>query len=910
MASWMFAKWPTNIKMTSKKRITNKQTYSIIAGIFTLVLFAILAISSILLQKNLRQSQDIRQEAFEANGSVVLSTFPSAGHSFAVNQPVTVQVLFNTNGVGIDGIQLIGTLTGQNTLLNNPEITQANSLNGMSIVKWNLASSLGPNSIQQLSNNLLAITNNPSQLYSSTTEQLLYTYTFTPTTTGEFTVSFGEESFATRSINDAQVDELALDNNNSVPSFTFYVIDSDVGITPSVSPNPSVSPSPSLSPTPTLPPTVSSCPAPANFTIVEDSISCRNNNTLSVTLNWQAVAGASQYLIFGYDLNNPANQLLYTRPAGSGSTNSYTINNLSEGTWIFTISVYQANSTICLADGENFSTIIYTFNCEDEQLYCNYNSCVYGTCTNGYRNVTCAVSSNSDPACAPTISYNEPCAVQCTYSCSPWSECRADRIQSRTCTATNTPCWDYSGNNRGNSYTETRYCDVTNVSDLVFASYEACWYGNSNGVSTYVAWGNGAYPNARWVDISPHADFSRFAHKNVTGADISNGYGITNGQEFYWNDNGSRFYFEPETTYYARLYYFDGSNHRHSRTVTFRMARCAGSGGVSYRQCNDSCSNNSDCATGLACISGRCRLSSNPSSEYCVDPTALKGCAQWCADSRECQSGLTCWYNYCRNPRNIDIKVTNEHRIAQELDKERQNNCADWKVDPKAYYYIYYSPANQAQTKGGLKATTTTTGTKTSVKACNEYCSSNAQCPMNMRCYNNACRLALNPQSAICDLKDKTGTKGGTTNTDQEKITPTRDPNKTYLDDETQTSFVEDEADDQDIVSQTALDAIREYLSNKGISLQTLAIIAGGLFLLLIVLIVLAIKDQSKPVSRNNLTMPPSTLKTVSQPPVNRTVYSQPTTNQTMINRPPNIPGGNQGYIPKQPMPPSSTQKV
>jgi hypothetical protein len=38
----------------------------------------------------------------------------------------------------------------------------------------------------------------------------------------------------------------------------------------------------------------------------------------------------------------------------------------------------------------------------------------------------------------------------------------------------------------------------------------------------------------------------------------------------------------------------------------------------------------------------------------------------------------------------------------------------------------------------------------TSLKSCNQSCSSNSECNTNLRCYNGACRLAANPESSSC----------------------------------------------------------------------------------------------------------------------------------------------------------------
>ncbi len=914
----------------------NKNTYSIIAGVFTLVLFILLALGSLFLQKKINQeNQDIRQEAWSSNqGAVYLSTNPPANSTFTVNQPVTIEVLFNTTNIAIDGIQIKSKIESPNNILNNLNITPNNSLDNTTLdfvnFQKSVASSVSPSGEEHISYDLdlIAITDQPEAVFTTNNSNvILYTYTFTPTNVGTFSISFDEESFAINHLNHSS-DELRTDAAGNPPVFTFTVVNPNSPCTetdggfdyahygettgtvlpvvpteyisthcengtckdyclnnsseftqPAINewacytnaqgvtgitferricdygcqngaclPNPS--PSPSASPSPTLPPDIS-CFAPRNFVAKTESLSCNTDSTFGVNLSWETDPVATKYRLRGYNLQDDSKTINITVPASATATTSFNFNGLAEGTWYFNLSVESTKNSNCLADHNNFSELYVTYSCPEEQ-YCRYLNCSYGACTNGYQSVTCSASSDSDAGCAATITQTQPCASQCVYTCTDWNECGEDHLQEKTCTASNSSCWDYSGNNRGQGYTEVRSCNLTSTTDILFASYELCWYSNADGRSVYLAWDKDNYNQVTWIDVSDKSDFSRFAHKNVENATTDAGYGVTNGQGFVWADNQSAFNFSPDVTYYARLYYRDSNNvYHHSRTVTFRMNKCAGNGGTTYKQCNESCSGNADCTSGLYCKDGACRLPTNSSSEQCINPNGLKSCAQWCADNSECQAGLTCWYNHCHNPKNINIKVTDEESISLDLERARQTNCATW--TPKAGNYLY----TWVTTKGGLRVLQPVyTNTETEVSACNTYCSSNAQCEMNMRCYKNACRLAVNPENDTC------GTGVSSTSSDSSSSAspmPTKEvssPSPTTV-------------PEQPVAEQTALDAILEYLNQKGISLLTLAIIAGGVLLFLIILIIIASSDkkQTQPTAVNKITEKPVVAKTDSQVP-------------------------------------------
>ncbi len=73
------------------------------------------------------------------------------------------------------------------------------------------------------------------------------------------------------------------------------------------------------------------------------------------------------------------------------------------------------------------------------------------------------------------------------------------------------------------------------------------------------------------------------------------------------------------------------------------------------KQCNESCSNSSECNTNLVCDGGKCRRDGNVGDDKCLlppDKGIQRSCNQYCANDAECGGGLECWWNQCRQPQN------------------------------------------------------------------------------------------------------------------------------------------------------------------------------------------------------------------------------------------------------------------
>ena len=195
---------------------------------------------------------------------------------------------------------------------------------------------------------------------------------------------------------------------------------------------------------------------------------------------------------------------------------------------------------------------------------------------------------------------------------------------------------------------------------------------------------------------------------------------VTDGTNFKWtHGNHDIFTFAPKTTYYVRLY-----NDNYSRVETFYMPQCAGTGGVSYKLCDESCNSDAECATNLTCYQNHCRLPSNLMSKICASPPDMglnRVCNDYCADDKECVSEYTCWWNRCRNPKNLEsTSCASPVKITQVVNDNRA-------------------------TKGGSTYVATS-----SLGACNDICGTSDDCASTLSCYNNQCRLASNLTNHKC----------------------------------------------------------------------------------------------------------------------------------------------------------------
>jgi hypothetical protein len=648
------------------------------------------------------------------------------------------------------------------------------------------------------------------------------------------------------------------------------------------------------------------CPLPTAPEVSAQS--CPSDDEGSVSFNWDSSSGQYECNVdFELQLSQNSD---FSDPVSYQITDVSQAENLTvdNGQWYARVKV--APGATCCDVTDNWSnTTQFTVECQQEECQYIYRD-DWGQCQDGWQEQSFEVigpESCPDPAWE---NWHRPCMTQCRFQCGEWSECGADQIQTRDCVAQNKPCWDYVNNRSSDTYTQQRSCGTIQTGDLIFASYEACWYGSSNGESTYVAWSRKAYPEVSYVDISPDKNFENFANKNVKGADLDQGYGITTAEGFTWNGTNDRLKLSPETVYYARLYYRENENegYRHSRSTTFRIHRCAGDPSGQLQQCNEACSDNSDCTSGLACYNGRCRLPANPSDDDCIDPTSKQGCAEWCADDSECQDQYSCWYNYCRNPNNIDVTETDEASIAMSLDKARETNCADWSDEDRTRnQYFYYTTIDRTRDTNNVQYYTPASeakGSQSDLASCNEYCASNRTCMPNHRCYQNRCRLAINPESPTCSATNNT--KGGSIGdadainggTDlPEPTTSSVSPEPASegikmpvdpIDDEDSDSPTSqpDESPEKAVADQTAWDAIKQYLQSKDISLPL--IIAAGAAGVVLIVIIITLATSGSQSSRK----PPRTISNIekdqskpNQPrkPSNRNMTSPPSS--SMINR-------------------------
>ncbi len=438
----------------------------------------------------------------------------------------------------------------------------------------------------------------------------------------------------------------------------------------------------------------------------------------------------------------------------------------------------------------------------------------------GTPSVTPSATPTTDPNASPT-----PTPLpQCDYDCS-WGDC-INNWRVMSCSATNEPCADHNNLNRDGM---VEYCGVDNPSEieLLIYNYEACWWGNSGGETTYIIWDDNLFPNARWIDVSPYADFREFAHKNIENNQASYyaNYLVTDAQGFTWNnDSGDAFTLAPATWYYFRLY-----NGSHSQVAAFYMPQCAGddpgngeSGSIELRYCNQSCDYDAQCIDDLTCHEGRCRLPSNLDSEYCAPPVGdqglNRGCNEYCADTRECADEYECWWNRCRNPENLEDLQCRDPQAAV-------YQPVEYVYTGTEYLYTYNYPATSYQTKGG---------TNQIIKGCNEYCTSNAQCPNNHRCYYNQCRLAINPEDTNCQEQATKGGSGTETTSDESnldqpkggEITISVTPTKTH--EPANTS-------NEGLADQTAWDSLRAYIADNSLLKVFLLLMGGGIIVFAVV---------------------------------------------------------------------------
>jgi hypothetical protein len=358
------------------------------------------------------------------------------------------------------------------------------------------------------------------------------------------------------------------------------------------------------------------------------------------------------------------------------------------------------------------------------QTACTYTYTDWSDCTNGQQTRSFSVTPSS--CVFPDSSQlTRSCLPQCHYTYTEWTAC-VNGWQTRGYSTQPTNCTWYDSETLQS--TSQRCGDLGDYQVFSAYTYETCWANSSEGNTGYLTWNKAGYPNVVQIDLSTSPDFAAYASKNVAGAtstvygdylatDMTNFRTQTDGKNALWS-------FWPDQTYYFRLWY----DNKHSQVISYFVPKCAGTGGVSYKQCNETCSANKECGPNLACVSGQCRRADNTGSDLCVaqpDKGLSRTCNEYCSDSKECGGGLTCHWNRCRAPKNLE-----------------STSCAT-------------TAARGGITKGGAYGTnyvTSTAGTDYAAPEaqCSEACKGNRDCAVNLRCYQGSCRLPANPTDAAC----------------------------------------------------------------------------------------------------------------------------------------------------------------
>jgi hypothetical protein len=176
--------------------------------------------------------------------------------------------------------------------------------------------------------------------------------------------------------------------------------------------------------------------------------------------------------------------------------------------------------------------------------------------------------------------------------------------------------------------------------------------------------------------------------------------------------------------------------------------------------CNDSCTVDTDCTSGLICSANLClnpsctgdtdcicptptqtptptnspsptatptntptnTPSNTPTNTPSPTPTPLVGCNNYCTENANCTSGLICSENACRNPSCTE-----------------QTSCSCPGV------------------------TATPTPTPTPLVGCNNYCTVNSNCTSGLICSENACRNPSCTEQTSCSCPGVTATPTPTT---------------------------------------------------------------------------------------------------------------------------------------------------
>jgi hypothetical protein len=226
----------------------NKKQWVTASAIISFILVLIGAATLVLIQKPIKESQDLRQQASVDSGSVQMSFSPTSNSTLAINQEAQVNYQVTTNGVQVDGLQLVFNVVSD-TLGFAPEFILTDTANLQ--IAYQQAEQVSDGYLLSfiLIGDQIA---SPVFYASPTTVGYLR---FTPQNTGTIEINFDVENSVSTVFNSTPPQ----DQLTHISTLNYTVVDPTQ---PSASPSPSPTSTTTVSPSPTATSTVTPSPTP------------------------------------------------------------------------------------------------------------------------------------------------------------------------------------------------------------------------------------------------------------------------------------------------------------------------------------------------------------------------------------------------------------------------------------------------------------------------------------------------------------------------------------------------------------------------------------------------------------------------------------------------------------------------
>ena len=260
----------------------NKKQWVTASAIISFILVLIGVATLILIQKPIKESQDLRQQASVSDGQVQMSFSPGNNNTLNVNQEAQITYQVTTNNVQVDGLQLVFNVV-TDTLGTAPDFVLTDTANLQ--IAYQQAEQVSDGYLVSV----ILIGDQIASPVSYASPTSIGHLSFTPQSTGTIEINFDvENSLSTIFNTNPPQDQL-----NNISTLSYSVVDpSQPSASPSTSPSPSVGVSPSptstISPSPSASPNTSPSPSPdatidpgngtGGNTTVSCNQSCSSNN--------------------------------------------------------------------------------------------------------------------------------------------------------------------------------------------------------------------------------------------------------------------------------------------------------------------------------------------------------------------------------------------------------------------------------------------------------------------------------------------------------------------------------------------------------------------------------------------------------------------------------------------------------